>query len=184
MIYVYIGIMGSGKDFNSRTQSAKSKAKAKIKVAFADAVRDICWTGLNWRPENEEQYMAFKENTKIAVVQDGKIINEISGRAYMQKLGTDAIRRYNDEFWVDIVETKIKDILTKEPDTDIFITDCRFENELKMLLRFEDVKIIFCDYKSSSYAISDHESEAMANHFRILGFQDLEDITNKVKTMK
>jgi hypothetical protein len=185
MINVYMGVMGSGKDFNATTHMNQSKAKVKIKVAFADAVRDMVWTLLNWEPKTPIEYSKFKTDGKITLSTiDKHTLSTVSGREFMQKLGTDAVRKYMPDFWVEIVRNKITDIIKEcnlnREECDIYITDCRFENELTMLLDF-DVRIIFCNFKSPDYRISDHESEKLANDLLKEGFEDLEDITDFIR---
>lgn len=181
MINIYIGVMGSGKDFYAKTHMKDSKAKNIVKLAFADAVRDITWILLNWKPENDSDYDKFKEKLKIKLVSDDNILSECGGREFLQKLGTNAIRKYMPDFWANVVKNKILEILKKEPDTDFFITDCRFLNELEILFQLDNVKVIFCNYKSSRYTINEHESEKLANDLLKQGFDDLEDITEYIK---
>jgi len=184
MINVYIGVMGSGKDFYAQQHMKESKAKNVVKLAFADAVRDIAWILLNWKPEDDNDYVKFKEDFRIQLYDPNcdEILSEIKGREFLQKLGTDAIRKYMPDFWAMIIKNKIEEILKEEPDTDFFITDCRFENELKYLFQFENIKVIFCNFQSSRYTKSNHESERLANEILNTGFfNDLDEITGFIE---
>ena len=186
MIYVFVGVMGSGKDFNAKTFMKKSKAKETVKLAFADAVRDMVWTMLKWSPKTDKEYVDFKEKFMIRLQnkKTTETLSGIEGRKFLQVFGTDAIRKYRPTFWVDIVTEKISNTIFENNDTDFFITDCRFENEIQALLKFDDVKFIFCNFKSENYFISDHESEKIA--VDILNskndFKDLDDITEYMRS--
>lgn len=178
MIYVYVGVMGSGKDFRAVEQMKTSPSEKKIKIGFADAVREVAWKILGWEPITDSEYINFKNDSEITLkIHDREIIS-LTGRLFLQRIGTDAVRSRYPRFWIDIAKQRIEE-LSKEG-YDIFITDCRFDNELDMLKELDDVQIMFCDYKSEYYGwCCEHESEEMAHRFIKEGFVDGQMIYEK-----
>lgn len=178
MIYVYVGVMGSGKDFRAVEQMKTSPSEKKIKIGFADAVREFAWKILGWEPITDSEYIDFKNDSEITLKIHDREITSLTGRLFLQRIGTDAVRSRYPKFWIDIAKQRIEE-LSKEG-YDIFITDCRFDNELDMLKEFDDVKIMFCDYKSEYYGwCCEHESEEMAHRFIKEGFVDGQMIYEK-----
>ena len=55
-VKVYIGCIGSGKDF-------MAKKETDIQLAFADALREDVWDILGWRPKTQEEYESLKSKS-------------------------------------------------------------------------------------------------------------------------
>lgn len=71
----------------------------------------------------------LKLRQKIQIVDDaGQVIHEISGRAFLQRYGTEAHRDlFGEDFWVEAVS------LTRPGVAVLVLTDVRFENEAKAI---------------------------------------------------
>lgn len=88
-------------------------------IAYGDYVKTICKSLYNWNGEKDEV-----------------------GRTILQKVGTDIVRKNNENFWVSIVEQTI-DVLRNEFDYFI-IPDVRFLNEIEYLdLKGYDITSIY-----------------------------------------
>lgn len=168
-VKVFLGLMGSGKDYN-----AEPFIQAGYKhVAFADALRNILYETLGYRPENYEKF-------KISDVRLGFLRKISTGRKLLQNLGT-ALRKYIDkDIWVN---TLIKNIVNTPK---VVITDCRFDNEVSKLIKYAektgcDISFVWCCYKSKKYEQGlkeKHESEALAQYItNNCDFKDQEEIS-------
>ncbi len=113
-------------------------------IAMADYVKYICKKYYNWDGQKDEQ-----------------------GRAILQHLGTDIVRKKNPNFWVNIV---LETINVLEDEFDYFIIpDCRFENEITELCKYFDVlslKVVREGYKSNlTEEQLKHSSETALDNF-------------------
>lgn len=113
---------------------------------------------------------------------NGKLLNmtgntiTISPRQYQQILGTDIGRQLHQDIWTDMLKSNILDSVAKNKQ--VFVTDVRFENELKELLSLahdNDISIkvnyIFRqeqnekgNYVNFNPTVDKHPSEKMANN--------------------
>lgn len=164
-INVYIGVMGSGKDYAARRD-------CNTQLAFADQLREDVWTMLNWWPKTDDEYDLFKK--KHFGLPGGSMF---TGRDLLQRYGTEVRRKEKDSHWVDSL------LLQLERRTDlgetVGITDCRFPNEVRGLIQFVkqqnkelsdigqpnfyELNFVHCDYHSDRYdAKQKHVSEKMA----------------------
>lgn len=161
-IKVYIGVIGSGKDYRSRKECHQV-------IAFADRLREDIWKLMNWFPETDEEYQDFKECEML--LPDNSIV---SGRDLMQRYGTELRRGENDNHWVNMLTDQLAVIHMMNPNAVIGISDTRFENEVKGLIKFankhkDQVKLEFCHctYRSNRYNdVDPHESEKLAQRFK------------------
>lgn len=169
IIKVYIGVMGSGKDF-------MAKKETDIQLAFADALREEVWRMLGWKPKTPEEYEEFKtQKWKLP----GDRLYYFSGREILQRYGTDIRRKEDEDYWANkLIETLsyLKSKQGSKSPVDLFplkigITDCRFDNEVRKLIEFslkEIVKVEFVhtNFKSERYdPKAVHESEKLAQQF-------------------
>jgi hypothetical protein len=98
----------------------------------------------------------------------------------LEKLGTEGIRKYDNDFWCRALVNTLK----KEGCKKVCISDMRFINEFDYLKKFAEendynFKVIFCDYHSDRYeSDNNHKSAHMGNWFAKQGFKDLEDVTS------
>jgi hypothetical protein len=87
----------------------------------------------------------------------------------------------NNNIWVEKLIEHIK-VKVSQGNTKIVISDIRFENEISSLLKLSipehdvDIKLIFCNYKSSRYKIIDSETEKLAQSLINKNFQDGDEL--------
>lgn len=189
VVHVFIGVVGSGKDYAAQ-QVFDEKARQVAKtIAFADALRAAIWHVIGWTPKNDEEYQKFKHTDFT----DGSDLGiQFTGRDLMQKIGTDLMRKENPHVWTEKVEEKLMEHIDFDAVT---VTDCRFVNEITALKRFMTrcrslhpdkpvrLQFTFCDYKSKRYnSTSDHESEKLAQAFLKQGYKHGDDLTPVIMT--
>lgn len=170
-IRVYIGTIGSGKNYTAEKET-------DIRLAFADALREEVWKMLGWKPKTPEEYEEFKtQKWKLP----GDRLYYFSGREILQRYGTDIRRKEDEDYWANkliekLVRFKTLDFPINFGDKSVHrsiigITDCRFENEVRKLIEFslkETVKVEFVhtNFKSERYdPKAVHESEKFAQQF-------------------
>ena len=139
-IRVYIGVIGSGKDYSA-------KKECDLTIAFADSLREDIFTILGWKPQ-EDEYTMFKSTSPL-------ILNKYSchtGREIMQ-IYTDLIKVVKSSYFTDKLISKLDEMLVcpEYSDKIIGITDCRFDYEIKALVEFSivngiQVKFIHCNF--------------------------------------
>ena len=167
-IRAFCGVQNSGKDYSCRRLITTMGFQ---KVAFADPLREIAFNiiGMDFA-EGMKQYEALKRT---------ELINGLTFRNILENLGA-SVRKYDKEFWVKAALKVIK-----ESPKNICISDLRYYNEYEFLRQFAlandmDFKLIFCDYHGEFYkADNPHESAALANYLKNLGYKDqqyVEDI--------
>lgn len=77
-------------------------------------------------------------NESICSKYDKVSTSPVSGRNLLQVYGTDIFRNVNPDFWIDLLETRIKRNefdkydLSGTPDI-VFVTDVRFQNEVEKI---------------------------------------------------
>jgi len=143
------------------------KKKGYKKYAFGDALKQVAlplihavWPTLSHVTMNDLYDPVEKERVHEDISFGGK---PFSIRWFLQFLGTDVMRKHlSDEIWVDVVLKKVVADLEADPDTNICISDCRFENEVKHFrtLGVKSFTIrVHGDHLSSSPFSLLHESE-------------------------
>ena len=176
-IVAFAGKAGSGKDF--RCQQLLKQGNYK-KMAFADALRKIAFTSLGIKVDKGlENYEWMKANGCIRTTfEDGSAVT-INFRKFLEFMGTEGIRSYDNDFWCKCL---IKDIDEIPEDLNICISDLRFYNEYKYLKEYCDNKgyefsFIFCDYHSDRYnPFNIHASARLANFLKEIGYADGDEI--------
>ena len=183
-VRVYIGVIGSGKDFMAEKET-------DIQLAFADALREDVWDILGWRPKTQEEYEELKNKSGncLGIGYITLLVENI-----LQRYGTDIRRKEDPDYWAKKLVDKL--ILFNSIDVPIYpgklppskciigITDCRFENEIVHLIKFSDkylvpLTFVHTDYKSDRYdAKSEHPSEKIAQQF--VGFTGSQEEFNKL----
>jgi len=178
----YVGVMGSGKDFNAK-KYIEENPKTKH-INFADELREMAWDILGWRPNKNEEYDAFK---RTDFKDCGELRSDLSftGREFLQRLGTEALRKRDPNFWVKCWVKKVQEALNDG--YDVVCSDCRFDNELRFAIGINysanlstpaSPYFVFCNYISDRYdSINTHESEKFAQTLLKDGFNDGEEIT-------
>lgn len=184
-IVAFIGRAGSGKDY----QCSLLWDKGYQCLAFADALRDIAFASLNmdmstYKAKDYNQfYDTMKKQWDCITVKYGEsIVHQFNFRRFLEQLGTQGIRKYDNDFWCRCVIKQLNDWLDKGEQS-FCISDMRFINEyvaLRDWCREHDYKfrVVFCDYHSDRYQeYNEHESARMGNYFAEKGLPDLTEIT-------
>lgn len=180
----FMGVMGGGKDYNAKILV---KEHGFTKIDFKDALLAMAWDVLGWQPKTEAEYEKFKKST--IKIFDNFILgsyHELTGREFLQKLGTDAMRNVDKDFWVKAWKKRV-DLAIGMGNYKICTADIRFMNELKQFFSIYDhnynisSQVRFCDYKSERYnAENEHESEQFAQKLLKAGYQDGDLVTLKM----
>ncbi|OGH99218.1 MAG: hypothetical protein A2104_00320 [Candidatus Melainabacteria bacterium GWF2_32_7] len=169
----FIGCMGSGKDYQSRLLIENGFKLINI----GDSLREMAWDILGWKPNNDEEYEEFKKKNLISC--EGLIHQELSGRQFLQNLGTQAIRKRFPDFWIELWKNKVSEELSRG--SNVVCSDIRFLKEVEVAINIlSNAKIIFCNYKSERYNCTDkHESEQLAQKVLSDGFNDLDLVSHQ-----
>lgn len=122
------GTIGSGKD----TFSAEFIEAGYHRMSFAETLKDAVSVIFGWDREMLEG--STEESRKLRETRDeywsNKLGGEVTPRWVLQNFGTDCIRKhFNDNMWVYSLEKRMSTV-----EGNIIITDCRFPNEIAMLL--------------------------------------------------
>lgn len=96
---------------------AEQKQQRVLIIHYADLLKFICTKFFGW---------------------DG--VKDDRGRTILQHVGTDTVRTYNPNYWVDFVITFLKMF---EADWDlVLIPDCRFPNEATRMVENFDTRVL------------------------------------------
>lgn len=181
-IVAFIGRAGSGKDY----QCSLLEKQGYKKMAFADALRDIAFTILDLDKQDALEHYEAMKNCLDCIdvkVEDKSIVyqhKELSFRRFLELLGTQGIRKYDEDFWIRCVIKQIEDNNYNK----VCISDMRFANEYIKIHNYcinnkINFKCIFCDYHSPRYQeYNKHESAQLSNFLVNNGFHDLDEITS------
>jgi len=184
-LIVLIGVLNSGKGYRAERfiEDNKRFNNEMCHVNFADEVREMAWAILSWRPKNNKEYENFKNNEiwlNPTFVYYMKTTCKITGRQFLQNLGTRAVRNKYPNFWADCWLNGFKKAISEGKH--VITSDLRFPNELKYTLGLKkdlmfisdiDKKFIFCDYPSENYNATDPDiSERLAQRILADSFED------------
>ena len=142
MIIGLCGAQGAGKD---TVGSILVKEYGFQKLSFASALKDMLAALFSWPRHllegDTEESRDWRETVNEFWAR--KInIPDFTPRKALQLIGTDCLRQhFCADIWVNIVEQKIAELLKVNPNAKIVITDCRFQNELVMIKKFENSQI-------------------------------------------
>lgn len=191
MITAFIGVMGSGKDYQANMLVDKGAVMLNFKDALLDMTEDLMGfsvrgdyelfkeslLGFTYPGTNHSHWYAPKMTRDVKVW----FPNAMTGRDLLQRLGTDVIRKRDPDYWVKEFTKRANELM--ELGKDIVCSDCRFHNEVETIMRLgtrtssRQYKFIFCNHKSDRYKANvQHESEFMAQTFLNAGYEDLEEI--------
>ena len=178
---VVIGILGKkrhGKDTISNHIIKKYKYQS---MAFASPLKEACRTLFGF---NDEQLYG----------DDKEVIDnhwKITPRDAFQFVGTDLIRHQmknicpdiGENFWVECTKKRILDELTKNPKTNIVLTDVRFPNEANLVHEFGGIviKVERPDIKSSDEHISEKGIDDIKQFdHKIINDSTIDELNKKV----
>lgn len=176
-IVAFIGRAGSGKDYQCELLSKKGYKK----LAFADALRDIAFSSLGLDTKSCMPYYDYmKADSNCIEIKVGEAYKRnISFRSFLEYLGTQGIRKYDNNFWVNAL---LNTIYNERYDK-VCISDMRFANEFRLTDKFAKengykFKCIFCNYYSNRYQENNnHDSARLSNSLVKLGYKDLQELT-------
>jgi hypothetical protein len=187
MITVFCGPIGSGKDYRAN----KLKDEGHVRIDFKDDLIDLCSdiVGFDIRPE----YGFFKDmivgwrkpsNPLVEAFMRGEVAEilrkhpeTITGRKMLQRVGTEAMRKRDPNYWVHQFSLQASATLAKGV-PGVVVADCRFANEVHAIKEFGQSRFVFCDYRSERYDPStDHESERLAQALLRMDLKDGQEIT-------
>ena len=173
-IFTFIGRAGSGKDF----QCTLLEQQGYKKVAFADALRDIASKSIMLNEDELDEYYEWMKLNNCICVKTEKMTWWLNFRTFLERLGTQGIRKYDPDFWINCLLKTIKDNQYSK----VCISDMRFINEYIKVRDFAlkndyEFKCIFCDYHSDRYQENNnHESARLANKLCEKGCKDLQEL--------
>jgi len=181
MIIGLCGAPGSGKDTVGNILVSKY---GFVKMAFADALKDVVSIMFSW-PRNmieggTEESRIWRETVDPSwSLKTG--IDGFTPRKALQIIGTDLMRNqvYKD-IWIDIIENKLRNA---GPTAKIVITDCRFGNEIDLLRKFPNTRILKI-FRTSSSQHNTHQSETqnITYDFVIQNDNTINDLQDNIHT--
>lgn len=178
MVTAFMGVMGSGKDH-------RAKLTGHMRIDFKDELVDMCSDVVGWDIRQEYDWfkgaiVGFRKPANLwgeamARSEMNGILADhpdtLTGRKLLQRLGTEAMRKRDPDYWVKQWTAKV--CASGGP---VATADCRFPNEVDAVARLGG-RIVFCDYHSGRYsAHEDHESERLAQALLRLGLKDGEEV--------
>lgn len=119
----------SGKDTSAEIikENLEEKGYSVLITHYADLLKFICKNFFGWNGEKDE-----------------------AGRTLLQKIGTDAIRAQDPDYWVDFIANLVRMFPSKWDF--VIVSDCRFPNELSRIsdagFPATHVRIIRTDFES------------------------------------
>jgi hypothetical protein len=201
MIVGLIGVKGSGKTYRQQELVKQGYVALDFKDALLDMASDLVGydirTNYDYFKENllgltkpQEPGPAFIQRYpahKITAQVLAGYPEAMTGRVLLQRLGTEVMRKRDEDYWVNAWRRAAEDHLVHR--RSIVVADCRFPNEMDAMRRLSKeysslvpgitvpLKFIFCDYRSPRYCATDpHESEQLAQHYLAQGYKDGDEI--------
>ena len=173
-----IGI--SGHKFSGKSTVAKllSEATGYEVRSFADKLKDICCVLSGCTREDLENY-DFKENKLVPEYLKPYCLNaqKPTFRAFLQHFGTDIMRRFNDNIWID--STFAND------SKNVIVSDVRFPNEAKAIK--DRGGIIIKVVRDSVEAKDKHQSEThiddIQEDYTLFNNSTLEELAENVEIL-
>ncbi len=180
MIIAFIGVIGSGKNY----QQDLLTSRGAVALDFKDALIAMCSGLVGY--DIRKDYDLFKETIagmsapgapihkcmqreparKITIDVLANYPLAMTGRRMLQRLGTDVMRAREPNYWADQWVKKARELVSSG--ISIACADARFINEIQAIktltvLPFVTCEFIFCNYKSDRYNATDpHPSESLA----------------------
>lgn len=176
MLFGILGRKGAGKDTIADHMIKKHNFR---KMAFAQPLKDACRVLFNF---NEEQLYG---NLKESIDPNWGT----SPRTVLQWLGTDVIRNnikeiipeINDNFWVNLMSIKYKQLVLENDCVNVVVSDVRFKNEIDEIHKLGGVIIKIV--RPTINNVDTHESEKnidiLCGDYEIINDGTLEELYNK-----
>ena len=125
MIIGLSGKKGSGKDTCADYLVEKYHF---IKISFADTLKDVCQLIFQLSPD--QLYGDKKELVDERWGVSPRLIMQFVGTGLFRNQMSQLIPGIGKEFWIKVLQEKIKKLLIGNPYANIIIPDCRFINEI------------------------------------------------------
>jgi hypothetical protein len=196
-VIAFIGVIGSGKDYQANLLVEKGFVRIDFKDALIDMASDLA--GYDVRHDYDwfkEHIVGVKRSINPLMtahyISDDKRVQTnhpevMTGRRLLQRLGTEVMRKRDPDYWAKAwFKAAVKVI---KDGGNVTCADCRFPNEVQAIRRLSDEwcrindqnkrisKLIFCDYRSGRYDDkSTHESEKMAQAILRSGVKDGQEL--------
>ncbi len=131
------GNKGSGKNTFAKeciNDLACNYGKVAYEMSWAELLKVSAAKALGYEFDSVSEYLewadSFKQVADVYVTDNGRIVQQITGREFLQNYGTEAHREvFDDDFWVNAFWNSniFRD------DSVVFICDCRFPNEIQSI---------------------------------------------------
>jgi hypothetical protein len=170
------GYAGCGKD----TVADILVKRGFIKVAFADSLRDMAW---NINPLVAADSYAGEALYYQDVINDlgyhgaKKVYPEV--RRFLQRLGTDGLRKRDKEFWVKALFNKISYGVSLGEN--YVISDLRFPNEALAVKSFNGIVIRVRRNEINSDHLSETEIDNVEYDVEIENYGTIEELEQEVE---
>jgi len=196
-IAVFMGVIGSGKDYQAK--KLVNENKDWVQIDFKDALIDMCedLVGFPIRARYEEfkEYIIGFQHPNVSLAgtlqRDTLMVfnkqcvkdypQAMTGRRLLQRLGTDVMRKRDPDYWAAAWGQSV--VAAIQAGKSVACGDCRFLNEMQIVEEIGEqlelpYAITFCDYHSKRYdATAEHESERLAQHILAAGWKDLQEVS-------
>lgn len=139
MIIGIAGKKGSGKD---TVANHLVENHGFVKFAFADALKKVALKSIHTIWPDQLGHITLDDMYSMSakeIIYDDVLYNRepFSIRKFLQHFGTSIIRdNLGENVWVDVILKKIQHIIKHNPQANICISDCRFDNEVNALRAF------------------------------------------------
>ena len=135
MIIGICGFQSSGKD---TIADYLIKEHGFIKISFASRLKDIIAIMFGWPRDKLEgltkEDREWREQIDPWWSQTLQM-PQLTPRYVMQYFATDLFRnKFHPDIWVKIVENELNKLIEQNTEQKIVISDCRFENEINMII--------------------------------------------------
>jgi len=183
-IVTFIGVVGSGKDY----QADILVKKGFVRIDFKDELLDMASDLLGY--DVREHYDWFKEHPVGLRWDDNPLLRDLAhrashemvrlgiptGRVFLQRLGTEVMRKRDKDYWTKAWCRKAYANITAG--RSVTVADCRFMNEVEAIQNMRaPCRFVFCDYHSGRYDTTlIHASEHLAQELLKAGLQDGQEI--------
>lgn len=182
-IVSFIGVIGSGKDFQAETLRKSGYVRIDFKDELLNMASDIAGYDVredyDWFKENivgiRRPSNRFQEAFAFTDKRDMLLSNPeiMTGRRLLTRLGTETMRKRDKDYWVKQFVAKAK--ATLADGHGVVNADCRFLNEVESIL---DIPVAsqfrFCNYRSERYnPVLAHASERLAQALLRNGMKDM-----------
>lgn len=137
MLIGLLGLIGSGKDTLADWLVEHHQF---VKISFAEALKDIVSIVFGWDRQllegGTEESRKWRNKVDLFWAMRLKM-PRFTPRLALQLIGTDVMRHhFHSDIWVFHLERKLLQIAEQNPGKHIIVTDCRFENEVQLLKRY------------------------------------------------